>query len=145
MAGVRVDLDIQEVVNAASQLERIGDEAYDFFDEIGAQLVDSTQQRFDASAGPDGDGWRPSQRAMKRGTKTLVDRGELQGELSHNPTNTELEWGSKKVYAAIHHFGGKAGRGLSANIPARPFIGVSAQDEAMINAEAYKFIDGLVQ
>lgn len=145
MSGIRVDLDIQEVVNAASQLERIGDHAYDFFDEIGAQLVDSTQQRFDAGAGPDGTAWRPSQRAVKRGTKTLVDRGELQGELSHNATNNELEWGSDKVYAAIHHFGGKAGRGLRANIPARPFIGISAQDEMMINAEAYEFIEGLVQ
>jgi len=39
---------------------------------------------------------------------------------THNGTKTQ--YGSNVVYAAIHEFGGKAGRNLASNIPARPYF-----------------------
>ena len=33
-----------------------------------------------------------------------------------------------KDYAAIHQFGGKAGRGRKVTIPARPYLGINAED-----------------
>ena len=43
--------------------------------------------------------------------------------------------GSRIKYAAIHQFGGQAGKGRKVRIPARPFIGMSPQARAdIINA-----------
>ena len=40
--------------------------------------------------------------------------------------------GAPVVYAAIHHFGGKAGRGRKVTIPARPTLGLSADDQTAV-------------
>lgn len=34
----------------------------------------------------------------------------------------DIEYGSKVVYAAIHEYGGKAGRNLAVTIPKRPYL-----------------------
>jgi len=36
--------------------------------------------------------------------------------------------GTNVVYAAIHQFGGKAGRGRKVTIPARPFLKLTDED-----------------
>jgi phage virion morphogenesis protein len=39
------------------------------------------------------------------------------------------------IYAAIHKFGGKAGRGKRVNIPARPYLQMTDEDmEEILNA-----------
>ncbi len=47
-------------------------------------------------------------------------------------TADEVVVGTKLPYAAIHNFGGQAGRGRKVRIPARPFMGVSAEGRAEI-------------
>ncbi|VEH67135.1 Mu-like prophage protein gpG [Rodentibacter pneumotropicus] len=47
-------------------------------------------------------------------------------------TNDTALVGTNEPYAAIHQFGGKAGRGRSVTIPARPFLVLTPQDEADI-------------
>jgi phage virion morphogenesis protein len=42
--------------------------------------------------------------------------------------------GVNKVYAAIHHFGGPAGRGRKVTIPPRPYLGLSEADREEIRA-----------
>ena len=47
--------------------------------------------------------------------------------------NIVAEMGSKTPYAAIHEFGGKAGRGGASTIPARPYLNPALKDsETMI-------------
>lgn len=46
-----------------------------------------------------------------------------------------VEWGTNVVYAAIHQFGGAAGRkDRRVTIPARPFLGVSNEDRTELLA-----------
>jgi phage gpG-like protein len=52
----------------------------------------------------------------KRGTLDNV----YQTEITSN--GFQLTYGSSVVYAAIHEFGGKAGKGGAATIPARPYF-----------------------
>ncbi|MES8537205.1 phage virion morphogenesis protein, partial [Cutibacterium acnes] len=40
--------------------------------------------------------------------------------------------GTNRVYARIHQLGGKAGRNRKVTIPARPFLGINADDRQMI-------------
>ena len=121
---------------------------------IGTGLVSNTQDRFDAGQDPDGAAWtalNPVYAAGKRGPGILREsgmRGGLQGSITYRAAASSVEVGSGKIYAAIHQFGGtilpKSGGRLvfrmgnrivqarSVTIPARPYLGISSEDQVMI-------------
>jgi phage gpG-like protein len=70
-----------------------------------------------------------SKAAVKDDRKTLIGKGtaHLRNSYTHQPTRDGLEIGSNKVYAAIHHFGGKTGRGLRVTLPPRPVMGMTPE------------------
>lgn len=56
-------------------------------------------------------------------SKPLLDTGRLRNSITYRLLgSTGVEIGSNTAYAAIHQFGGKAGRGRKVGIPARTFI-----------------------
>lgn len=54
--------------------------------------------------------------------KILQVSGQLAASVTEKHTSRSAQVGTNKVYAAIHQFGGKAGRGHKVTIPARPFL-----------------------
>jgi phage virion morphogenesis protein len=62
------------------------------------------------------------------GKKLQMSQGGLAASIHPEVHGDNLEIGSNKVYAAIHQFGGKAGRGRKVNIPARPYLVVQEED-----------------
>ncbi len=72
--------------------------------------------------------WKPSKRALAEGGKTLVDTARLQNSITSRAFTNRAEVGTNVIYAAIHHFGGKAGRGKKVTIPARPFLMIQDED-----------------
>lgn len=46
-----------------------------------------------------------------------------------SPGEYRLTFGTRVPYAAIHEFGGMAGRGHKVHIPGRPYLGPALQDE----------------
>ncbi len=68
----------------------------------------------------------------RKGGKTLTDTAQLRKSIEHRATGDEVTvgslTGSNLKYARIHQMGGRAGRGLSVDLPARPYLGVSKQD-----------------
>lgn len=71
------------------------------------------------------------------GAKPLLDTGQLRNSIrvsgvSDSAVTVSAGGGSRQRIAAIHHFGGMAGRGRKAAIPARPFMGVSARGKEEI-------------
>lgn len=142
----------------------------------------STRARFRSESGPDGQRWEPSQRVQKRGGKTLTESGHLGNSIASGWTPRLAKWGTNRIYAAIHQFGGQMniaarsqqayfrqdGRtGLVGNrfvkkrrsnfaqwvtiaaysiaMPARPFLGVSADDERDILDLVSDHISNLVR
>jgi phage virion morphogenesis protein len=125
---------------------------------IGQALLASTHERFRDEAGPDGAKWaplHPAYAAFKRGPGIL--RGSaLSGGLMDSITDEvseaagSVEVGTNKPYGAIHQFGGvikpKRGKALAfrlggrlvlgkkVTIPARPYLGISAEDGLEIEA-----------
>lgn len=63
-----------------------------------------------------------------------MSAGGLVASIQPHATDTYAEVGTNKVYAAIHQFGGRAGRNHASTIPARPFLGLGAGDKAEIIA-----------
>ena len=103
--------------------------------DIGEAVVSQTQDSFENQAGPDGTPWQPSQRALNEDGQTLVDKGAsggLLGSIGFELLPSAVLIGSNKVYAAIHQFGGKTGRGGNVKLPARPYL----PDESTIDWSA---------
>lgn len=138
MAGVKVAITVQDD-GFREVLTRLIERTYNLqpaFEEIGSALLATTQQRFEAEAGPDGTAWpaHSAATAFKRGSnaKKLRDRGHLYASLTYAASRLKSEVGTNRVYARIHQLGGKAGRGRKVTIPARPYLGVGDADRRMI-------------
>lgn len=70
----------------------------------------------------------------------LIKERILMGSLNHQETANSVEVGTNVVYAAIHNFGGQAGRGRKVKIPARPFLVVQDEDIDEIGREILEHI-----
>lgn len=114
--------------------------------EIGYELVRSTQERIDAEQDPDGIPWvdlRPATWARKRTDSKLVERGYLRGGIAlAAATNAFVEISADRDYAAIHQFGGTPTMAPGpAAVPARPYLGLSDADGALIESLAVDFLN----
>ena len=115
--------------------------------EIGETLCPA-QARFKARA-PDGTKWEKSIRARVEGGQTLSDTRVLRNSVTYRATPKRVDVGTNDKRAATHQFGAKirpkkvkalrfkvgdrwATKKL-VRIPARPFIGLSEDDEKEIN------------
>jgi len=58
----------------------------------------------------------------------LQQIGRLKSSISMYSDNDCAMVGTNVIYAAIHQFGGKAGRGRKVTIPARPFLKLTDED-----------------
>ena len=117
---------------------------------IGEALTASTRRRFEAGAGPDGKPWKPSLRAQLEGGQTLLESGRLRDSVHAEIEPDRVMVGSDLIYAAVHQLGATirpvqasalrfelpGGLGFRSarevTIPARPYLGISEEDEAEI-------------
>lgn len=103
--------------------------------EIVSVLETGVRRRFETGEDPQGKPWVPSQRAIEKGGRTLVDTGALLRSITSASDAFSAVVGTNVVYAAIHQFGGtirpKTKKALNTpdgprravNMPARPFLG----------------------
>lgn len=76
--------------------------------------------------------------AAMMGKRPLIDSSELKDGIRYQLIPGGVEVGTNRFAnlfkggAAIHQFGGQAGRNHKVTIPARPFLGFSAQDRQFI-------------
>lgn len=101
---------------------------------IAAELLSMSEDNF-ASESWGGDPWKQSKRANREGGKTLQKTGQLAASLTTQSSNDFARIGTNKVYAAIHHMGGQAGRGRKVNIPARPYLPINGSGNLQANAD----------
>ncbi len=109
---------------------------------IAAELLSMSEDNF-ASESWGSDPWKQSKRANREGGKTLQKTGQLAASLTTQSSNDFARIGTNKIYAAIHHMGGQAGRGRKVNIPARPYLPINGSGNLQANAE--KQILGIVK
>ena len=123
-------------------------------EQIGEYLVMSTKERFKKGESPDGAKWAPkSASTLARYGARKSNRvdvrplfgpsGSLSSQIFHEAGPAHVAVGSNLIYAAVQQFGaGKGAFGTMANgspipwgnIPARPFLGLSPEDETNILA-----------
>lgn len=120
-----------------------------FHRSVGEHMLNSTEDRFDTETAPDGTPWvhhapaTVANRLRRNGNAELTilrESGALAGSFNYKADDTQVEIGTPIIYAAIHHFGGAAGRNQSVDIPARPILGVSSDDEFALTEMAQDFL-----
>jgi len=159
MSGVSMKMSIDDAVVLAGfeALLGLSRNMMPVMDDIGASMVVSTQGRFESGVGPDGVAWAPSLRAKEVNGQTLVDTARLVQSITHEASPTDVVWGTDVIYGRVHQTGetitAKGGGALrfkspgggfvtvnSVTIPARPFLGVDAQDDVAIDGA---FLDAI--
>lgn len=145
---------------------------------LGDSITERTKQRFDTSTAPDGTPWKPNSAAtlgmlsaklagsksnVRKGgslnakglrelanKKPLIASGFLRQQIIPVVAGQTLTVSATPKYAAIHQFGGQAGRGHKVTIPARPFLpikpdGTLYPDEQQLVLDALNdfLMDGL--
>lgn len=149
-AGLRIYArDLERMKNWRKPLKEIGQV-------VGVQ---GTRKRFDEEKDPDGKPWKRLAAATVLGSyrgKTRTKRGRMtarftkflggrrilrmsgmRGGLMRSITakvdGKSVVWGTNKIYGRIHQLGGEAGRrNARVKIPARPYLGLSKEDERTI-------------
>lgn len=137
---------------------------------IGDDIVYRTKRRFETSTDPAGQPWKPNSAATlamladrlsgqkskvkKDGSlnaaglrayankKPLIESGDLFREFHTAVSKGTLTVSNTMKYAAIHQFGGKAGRGLKVTIPARPFLPIH-KDGTLYPAEQSEILKAI--
>lgn len=91
----------------------------------------------------------PATLARKKGNRKLQEGGEksedLMGSFEAGASGNEAWVSNAVTYAAIHNFGGKAGRGRKVTIPARPFINLPVDGRQALADATADFIESLVR
>ncbi|WP_447588648.1 phage virion morphogenesis protein [Aquipseudomonas campi] len=142
-----------------TSIRQFGQNPQPLLQQIAFQGENSTRERFSTQTGPDGQRWKSSLRVQLFGGKTLTKDGHLGDSVTSRADEHAAEWGTNRIYAAIHQFGGairaKAGYlrfqipggGWSSKkqvtLPARPFLGVSTEDAQDILELASNYITRL--
>ncbi len=148
MSGLTLDLAIDGIPGVLGQLSGLTDlERSDLAFNIGALLESSTKRRIaDEKSAPDGTPWVPWSEAYddtrEEHHSLLVGEGNLLDSVQNYSAGAEARVGTNLVYGAIHHFGGEE---VGSNIPARPYLGLSANDRAEIMALVTGEIEERVQ
>jgi phage virion morphogenesis protein len=137
MAGASLDIQLTiansaEVEAAFRELQAKLTDLTPFFQDIGEALLNSTRERFRSQTAPDGTPWAalsPGYQARKKKNQNLILtlNGYLRGTLNVRAAPKEVRIGTPLIYGATHQFGRP-----EKNLPARPFLGLSADDETMI-------------
>lgn len=106
-ASLTVALDVQPMARLFARLAQAGVDLAEPLADIAGHLERATQRRFETNLDPAGQAWKPSRRAAKTGTRTLVLSHHLRQSITSESDATAARVGTNVPYAAIHQFGGK--------------------------------------
>lgn len=147
---ITIDINTGPVSEAMSRLQAQLEDMSVFMSDVAEMLVVSTKARFATGAAPDGTTWAANSAATlarKSDPRPLFgSSGMLNSQIFPNSGSDFTGVASNRVYAAMMQFGGTKERfpHLWGNIPARPFLGLSAEDEANILAEITDCLSGAI-
>jgi phage virion morphogenesis protein len=137
---VAIEIDVRDTFSPALRrlMMRTGS-LNECLDKIGGSLVTSTQKRFEDEKTPEGNDWQQHSDATiaRRGPGASILRHstDLFVSIDHKVESSKVLVGTNRIYGRIQQLGGEAGRvNARVTIPARPYLGISSDDETEIHA-----------
>ncbi|TDE40933.1 phage virion morphogenesis protein [Antarcticimicrobium sediminis] len=129
--------------------------------DLGELLTESTKQRFKDGVSPDGATWAPKSQTTIEAYEARKDKvdlrplfgpsGRLSSEIHYVAGAHSVELGSSLIYSAVQQLGADKGAFGSmandspipwGNIPARPFLGLSDDDQIAITETIQSWLLG---
>jgi phage virion morphogenesis protein len=150
--SVDMRVDTRGLERLANRIAQLSDmDTRPLMDELGAAVVSQTQRRIDSEK-TDADGkewpaWSESHaKTRHQGQSLLMASGALHDSIEHimGITGDDVEVGSNLVYAAAHQHGldmSLVGSRRRITIPARPYLGISFENETDLVALVDDFVD----
>ncbi|MDT7533739.1 phage virion morphogenesis protein [Sphingobium sp. SA2] len=148
---IKVDFKYEAVAQALGEVSRRLDDMTPLHESIGEYVVEVTKQRFKQGIAPDGTAWAPKSPVTLAAYKARGDGDRpdpligpsrrLSSEIARFATADSVEIGSSLEYSAAMQDGARQGAfGRTArggpipwgDIPARPWLGLSEEDEVNI-------------
>lgn len=137
-----IEIEVNNAQQVGAILDKLANAAQDrapLMRSIAGTMESAVLQNFDV-------GGRPKWLGLKyRQGTPLVDTENLMNSITSYYDNNVAEVGTNEPYAAIHQFGGKAGRGQKTDIPARPFLVLTPQDEDDILEDVQAYFRSVVK
>ena len=160
-----IELKSEAVEAALDRAARALDDTTPLMLDLGELLTRSTKERFAKGVSPDGIRWAPkSQTTLERYGSRKSNRvdirplfgpsGALNSTIYHESGRDQTLVGSPMIYAAVQQFGAAKGAfGRMKNgaaipwgaIPARPFLGISAEDTVDIVITVEEYLTGALR
>lgn len=131
-------LDDHQLRQALQNLQAAGQDMTPAMRKIAQALALVVEDNFEAEGRPKWEALSPVTVALRTkaakgktegGFRILQDSGQLASSVTTDHGTSHATIGSNLVYAAIQQFGGMAGRGKKVEIPARPFLPITADDK----------------
>ena len=137
MIEVRID-NISEIQNQLKRLEDGVENRYLLMRRLSETMHTAVKLNFRYAG-------RPKLLGLKyRNGKPLNDTGALRNSFSTFSDNDTALVGTNLVYAAIHNFGGMAGRGRKVRIPQREFLVLSNDDKQALMDDVQDYFANLI-
>lgn len=138
-----IEIQIDNLFVVQNQIERLGrgmsDNRYLLMRRLAGTMRYAVAQNFKQ-------GGRPEWLALKyRSGIPLNDTGALRQSIDELSDNDTALVGTNMVYAAIHQFGGWAGRNRKVYIPARPFLQLTNEDKQDLMDDVQDYFAQLVR
>jgi len=158
-AGVAIEIDVASLAAIDALVSRLAHiDEQELLTEIGALGESQTRKRIESGGpGPDGEAWKPN----RAGTAILMQTGRhLHDSVAYSVGGAMVEWGASWEFAHVHQYGAvikpKNGDALKfwfvsggftefviakqVTIPARPFVGLSADNRNDIEEQVTDFL-----
>ena len=138
-----IEIQIDNLFVVQNQIERlsrgVSDNRYLLMRRLAGTMRYAVAQNFNQ-------GGRPEWLALKyRSGIPLNDTGALRQSIDELSDNDTALVGTNMVYAAIHQFGGWAGRNRKVYIPARPFLQLTNEDKQDLMDDVQDYFAQLVR
>lgn len=154
---LEVKINITGMTHELDAIRRRLENPTQLMDSIAAELVSEAEHQLENESGPAGK-WpdlKVSTIERRRKTKNWPGKmlqvsgglaSSIQGFHDSHMAGVRAGSGPSKNYAAIHQFGGKAGRGHKTTIPARPFLPIRGMPgSGDLSDQAKKAVGGIVE
>lgn len=124
---------------------RLGGDLTPLMSAIGGVLESSTRERFESKRDPAGISWEQLKPSTLRAKRTaegrayggiLIKEEVMVDSITSHATSQSVAVGVTPHYGVYHQLGTK-------HIPARPFLGLSVENESNILRKVQEFIDGV--
>lgn len=146
--SLALHIDLRGLDRLRARLARLSDlDTAGLMEAIGAEVESQTRRRIEEEkTAPDGTPWEPwsgGYAATRHGGHSLLmGEGHLDDSIQYVADARSVQVGSNLVYAAIHQFGGEPGMAPGpAGIPARPWLGLSADNLDDLAAVVEDWVD----